>query len=306
MLFQLTIIGSGSASPTKGRFPTSQLLQVQNKGYLFDCGEGAQMRMIDFGISHSKIDVIFITHLHGDHFFGLFGLLTSMSLNQREKPLTIVAHPDLEPIVKTVIRTDKYELTFSIDFITTSNDGFYKVFEDQHVEVSTFPLVHRIETTGFVLKEKERPYRIRKEALAEYSIPVQAIKSITQGGDFKTPEGEIIANDLITTGRPKSRSFAFCTDTLYHPEIVPYIKGVNICYHEATFLDAEKERANNTNHTCASEAAMIAKLAEVDKLLIGHFSARYLHLEKHLSEAQAVFPNTELAIEGKTFDVPFL
>lgn len=305
MLFQLTILGSGSASPVKNRFPTSQFLQVQNKGYLFDCGEGAQMRMIDFGVSHSKIDTIFITHLHGDHFFGLFGLITSMSLNQRTKKLTIVGSEELEHIVKTVIQFDNYDLSFEINFLTTTATNYQEVYKDKLVTVCSYPLKHRIATTGFVLRENQRPLRIKKEALAEYKIPVKFIKGISEGDDYQLPSGEVIHNSLIVTNRPKSRSFAFCTDTSYREDFVEYIRSVDICYHEATFLESEKARAIETNHSTAKDAADIALKADVQKLLIGHLSARYPNEEKHIVEARNTFANTFFAVEGSVHEIPF-
>ena len=263
------------------------------------------MRMIDFGISHSKIDVICITHLHGDHFFGIFGLLTSMSLNQRQKDLIIVGPPDLEDIVNAVVHFNKYPLPFSLEFVKTQAEKPSVIFEDKWVTISTVPLTHRIETTGYILREKQRPSRISGDALESYNVPIDKRKGIVGGDDFIDADGNLIPNKVFITGQPKSRSFAFCTDTKYKPDIVAEIKGVDILYHEATFLEDEIARANETNHSTARQAGQIASQAEVGKLLIGHWSARYINLDPHLLEAKEIFPETYLAIEGRTFEVPY-
>ena len=301
MAITLTILGSSSALPTSDRYTSAHVLNVHEHLFLIDCGEGTQMRFRQLKLHFSKLDRIFISHLHGDHFFGIFGLLSTLQLLGRKNELHIYSFPGLEELIKATQFGE--EFTFPIIFHNLQNNESEIIYSDKRIEVTSFPLNHRIPTCGFVFKEKPKLQRIIKEKIKEYSIPINKISEIKNGSDFITSEGNIILNNELTLRTENPRSYAYCSDTIYTPEIVPYIKGVNLLYHEATFLDNLLERANTTFHSTASQAAEIAKAANVNKLIIGHYSVRYKELDNFLIESKAVFPETYLAIDGLEFSV---
>ncbi len=303
MIFSVTILGSNSAIPAYGRYPTAQYLNINDTCYLIDCGEAAQMRIEQLGLKKSRIDYIFISHLHGDHYFGLIGLLTSYQLLQRNRPLTIFCPPGLQEIIELQLGDAKGQLNFKLEFITTSNDTSYCLLANEDIEVYTIPLHHRIHCTGFLFRELKRNRKMIKEKIEQYHIPISAIPSIKIGNDFITPQGDVIPNEWITIPAKKPRSYAYCSDTAFNLNIVPLIREVDLLYHEATFLQENIDRAELTLHSTALQAATIAQEAHVQSLIIGHFSAKYANLEPLLLEAKSIFPNTELAIEGRTFEI---
>ena len=304
MRFELTILGSNSALPTSKRFPTAQILNVLERFFLIDCGEGTQMQLKKFRVPMSRINHIFISHLHGDHFFGLIGLISSFSLQGRTNDLNIYAHSKLEKIVRFQLDILDSRLSYKLIFHNIFGKEIQTLFEDDALTVQSFPLRHGVmPCVGFLFKEKQRPLHLRKEMLDFYEIPIRARHGIKLGDDYLTEEGELIANEKLTFAATPPRSYAFCTDTAYFPRIVPVIKQVDLLYHEATFLKDDEKRAKSTYHSTTKQAALIAKEAEVGQLLIGHFSARFHDLSSHLNEAREVFPNTELAEDGKVFTI---
>jgi len=304
MSFSLTILGSNSAVPAYGRFTTAQVLQVNSKLYLIDCGESTQTRLSDCNINRrERIEQIFISHLHGDHIYGLPGLLTSFSLNNRTSPLTIYSPAGLKELLEAIFKYSYAHLSYDLNFVVVPTDKSVQIFEDKYLTVKTIPLSHRIPTTGYLFKEKPQSPNFRSEKMEEYGIHYSKISEIKNGGDFITETGKVIPHKELTTPAPQARSFAFCSDTTYQESIVPIIKGVNLLYHETTYMEAEKESAAKYRHSTAKEAAKIAKLAEVGQLICGHYSSRYVKLDDMLQEAREVFKNTELGLEGRVFSV---
>ena len=303
MHFDITILGSNGAVPAYNRNPTSQFLNYNGHGFLIDCGEGTQMQMAKYSIRRGKLDYIFISHIHGDHFFGLMGLLTSFNLNHRETPLHIYGHFGIEEIVNTHFKHSQTKLGFDVFFHPVLADFAKIIYEDDALTVETIILEHRIPTTGFLFKEKIGLRKILAQKIQEYNIPITEIINIKKGANFINKEGSTIYNSELTEDPTLPRSYAFCSDTVYTESFIEQIKNVNVLYHEATFLNEHDLRASETMHSTAKQAATIAKKANVGRLLIGHFSARYENLEPLLLEAKVVFPNTELAIEGTVFPV---
>ncbi len=306
MRFSLTLLGTSSAMPQPGRFASSQVLNVQERLYLVDCGEGAQMRMSEYDVRRSKIDQIFISHLHGDHFFGLPGLITSYGLNDRQTPLDIFSPPGLEEMMRALILPPgKGEFSFPVTFHVIDTEQHQLVFEDDLVEVYSIPLTHRIPTTGYFFIEKTRPRNILPEKIEQYNIPYQQIPGIKQGADFMLPNGKIILNAELTIPPPAPRSYAYCSDTRFKEDIVPMIQGVDILYHEATFLHKDRLNAIETLHATAVEAATIAKNSNAGQLIIGHYSSRYKDINELVTEARTIFPNTIGGQDGLMIEIPF-
>lgn len=301
--FEVTILGCGSAMPTTLHNPPSQLVDVNEKLFMIDCGEGTQLQMRKYKTRMSKLHSIFISHLHGDHFFGLPGLISTLSLLGRTGDLNIYAHKEIDLMLRPLMSYLGRNLSFAVNVIPLPTDGFQLIFENRSLSVYSFPLKHRMATSGFLFQEKEKPRNMIREMIDFYSIPVRQIREIKAGSDFVTPEGKVIPNHILTTPAVPPRKYAYCSDTAYSPDIIPYIADVDVLYHEATFAETEKARAEETFHSTARQAAEIAKAANVKKLVIGHFSSRYNELEQLLTEAQAVFPNTELAVEGKVISL---
>lgn len=301
--FKVQILGCCSALPTTLYNPSSQIIDINSKLFMIDCGEGSQLQMRKLGVRMSKLHSIFISHLHGDHVFGLPGLISSLGLLGRTAELTIYAHQEIEQFLYPFLNFFCNNLSYNVRLVLLRRKGYNLIYENRSICIYTFPLKHRIATNGFLFKEKEKPRHIKREMIDFYNIPIRNINEIKDGADFTTSDGKIIANDRLTTPADPIRSYAYCSDTAYDESIVPYIKDVDVLYHEATFAESELARANKTGHSTARQAAEIAKLAEVKKLVIGHFSSRYTNLTPLLEEAQAVFPNTELAKEGKIIEL---
>ena len=301
--FKVQILGCGSALPTTMHNPSSQLVDVNGKLFMIDCGEGTQLQMRKLGARMGKLHSIFISHLHGDHVFGLPGLISTLGLLGRTAELTIYAHQEIEQFLNPILNFFCKNLSYKVNLILLRRKGFNLIYENKSICIYSFPLKHRIATSGFLFKEKEKKKHIKREMIDFYNIPIREINDIKSGSDFTTHEGEIIPNERLTTPADPQRTYAYCSDTVYDESVVSYIKGVDVLYHEATFAESELARATKTGHSTARQAAEIAKLAEVKKLVIGHFSSRYTNLNPLLEQAQAVFPNTELAKEGKIIEL---
>ena len=270
---------------------------------MIDCGEGTQQQMRKFKTRMSKLHSIFISHLHGDHVFGLPGLLASLSLLGRKGDLNIYAHPDVELFLIPFNKLYGNRLTYKINIIPLSQDGLQLIYETKSIRVYSFPLKHRIPTNGFLIEEKEPPRHMIGEMIQFYNIPFSQIKDIKAGKHFVTDDGEVIQNNRLTTPAAPARKYAYCSDTTYYPEIIPFIKDADVLYHEATFTESDIARAKKTFHSTAKQAASIAEQANVKKLIIGHFSSRYDDDDLLLEEAKTIFPNTELAFEGKNIEI---
>ncbi|HEY2583739.1 MAG TPA: ribonuclease Z [Mucilaginibacter sp.] len=303
MKFEVTILGSSSATPIFNRNPSSQVLNINERLYLIDCGEGTQQQLLRFDIKASRIDNIFISHLHGDHYLGLVGLLSSLHLNGRKKKLRIFAPLQLKEIIDLQLNYSETILEYPLEYTFTNPQTSEIVLENQDIIVETIPLDHGIACTGFVFKEKKRLRKLLKEKLAELNIPVEYYSALKKGQDYTTPDGKIYRNDTLTLDSDAPKSYAYCSDTMYNEGYLQLISNSTMLYHEATFLNNMLDRAVNTHHTTALQAGMIALKTNATKLLIGHFSARYKTLNELLDEARSIFPDTELAIEGKTFFV---
>lgn len=303
MPFDLTILGCNSAVPTSQRKPTAQLLNVAGRFFLIDCGEGTQLQLRKYKIRMQNIHHVFISHLHGDHYFGLIGFISTMHLLGREKELHVYGPAELKEIIYIQLEASKTTLCFPLFFHEFGFESSELLLENNDVTVHTIPLKHSLPCCGFLFKEKSKPRRMRKEKIEEYGIPLEAVPDIKEGGGYLSKDGELIPHLELTRSAQNPRSFAFCSDTMYDESIIPHIQGVDILYHEATFLDELKDRARQTMHSTAKEAATIAKKANVKRLIIGHYSQRYFDLTPLLDEAMSVFPNTLLATEGETHEI---
>lgn len=296
--FELTILGTSSAIPAFNRFPSSQFVHVNGSYILIDCGEGTQMQLKKYKLPAVRTDVILISHLHGDHIFGLPGLLTSLSLLQRKKELVIIAPKELEEIIKTIIKHSESKIVYPLKFIYTQNKTVECVFENNKFRVFTFPLIHRVPTTGFVIQEQERERNIIKEKIQEYKIPVHQYHRLKKGMDAEDEDGKVVKNEEVTTLPPLPRKYVYCSDTALLDRLPDIIMSPDVLYHEATFLNEHQTLAKITQHSTSIEAALTAQKVSAKKLLIGHYSSRYEKLEPLLNEARTVFENTDLAIEG--------
>jgi len=303
MKFELTILGSNSALPTPKRFSSAQILNINERFFLIDCGEGTQIQLRKYKQVFSKINNIFISHLHGDHFFGLPGIISSFSLLGRKADLNIYCPKDLERIISCLLGGFGDKITFKINFVYTNPNQEEIIYEDKEVIVKSFPLKHRIETTGFFFSEKQKRNRLIKEKLETYNVPIKLRDGIINGNDFTTEDGTVIANKYLTKKPAKPRSYAYCSDTAFTHSFIDIVKNCDLLYHEATFSDEHKNRAKETLHSTAKQAAKIAKLASVKQLIIGHFSPRYKSLETLLEEAKSVFDNTNIVNDGDVFRV---
>lgn len=301
MAFNLTVLGCSSATPAYGRHPTAQILNVNGRFFLLDCGEATQMQLRRFNFKIQKIDFVFISHLHGDHYLGLFGLLSSMHLFHREKELQLFGPPELMDVLNLQLEVANTRLMFPIKFYALTNNPNEIIYEDKTITVTSVPMNHRIPCYGFVFREKPKQRKIKKEAIQTYNITFADINRIKNGKDFYTEEGEIIPNNEITEEPTPAVTFVFCSDTLYDEKIIPYIENADLLYYEATFMDDLKKTAHEKYHATTIEAATMAQKSNAKKMLIGHYSARYEDLTPLLTETQGVFKNTVLAEEGCTY-----
>ncbi|MBI4649097.1 MAG: ribonuclease Z [Bacteroidia bacterium] len=303
MTFSLTILGSSSALPTSKRFPTAQILNLHEHFFLIDCGEGAQIQLRRQKIKLSKINHIFISHLHGDHYYGLFGLISSFSLLGRKNDLHIFCPQNLDILLNTQFSHTGHPLSFNIIYHFISSNIPELIYEDKHITINTLPMKHRIPAYGFLFREKTKLKNIIKCKIEEYKIPIPEIIKIKQGYDFIASTGEIIPNQKLTIEPPEQRSYAYCSDTKFNEEIITLIKNADLLYHEATFAGDKADEAEITYHSTAIQAATIASMANVKKRLIGHFSARYKDVTPLVDEARAVFENTFAAEDGMIINI---
>ncbi len=300
-MLALTILGNNSAIPAFDRNPTAQVLQTLDEHYLIDCGEGTQMQLTRYKIRRSRINRIFISHLHGDHYFGLPGLLTSMGLLGRTADLYLHAPAPLEDIIQLILKVADTHLPYKVIFCPLGDDGL--IVDDKKMTVQSFRVKHRIDCWGFLFRQKKNPRKIDAQRAQAYEIPASYYEQLQKGKDYVTKKGTIIPNEEVTTAGPKAKSYAFCADTIFDESLAAKVKEVDLLYHETTYLKNLEERAAARFHSTTVQAATIAKMAGAKKLLIGHFSSKYELLDDFLLESSEIFEHTELALEGICYKI---
>lgn len=301
--FDVTILGCGSALPTTVLNQTSQIVNFREKLFMIDCGEGTQLQFRKAKLSFAKLKRIFISHLHGDHCFGLLGLISTFGMLGRTADMHIHCPIGLEKLMKPALSFFCNPLPYKIFFHEHDTKLNQIIYENRSLIISTIPLKHRIPCAGFLFQEKPKLKNIRKDQIDYYNVPISWMGRIKAGDDFVTENGEVIANDKLTLPEQQPRSYAYCSDTAYYEPIIDIIQGTNLLFHEATFATSEEGRASQTNHSTAKQAATIAKAAGVKKMLIGHFSARYTNHQRLLDEALTVFKPVICAQEMVTYSV---
>lgn len=302
--FSVSILGCGAALPTSRHYPSSQVVNYRDSLYMIDCGEGCQLQFRKMKLKFNRLNHIFLSHLHGDHCLGLPGLVSTLGLLGRTLPLTIHAHRDAEKLFVPLIEYLCKQLPFSLEFHAIEPQKYGLIYEDKSLKVYTIPLKHRVPTCGFLFEEKEKDRHMLPDVVKFYQIPVYQINNIKKGADFVCADGRVIPNARLTCAADPVRRYAYCSDTLYQKKIIQYISSADLLYHEATYGKEWERRADETFHTTAEQAAMIACDAKVKKLIIGHFSARYKDDESALlQEARNIFPETVLCKEGKVFKI---
>jgi ribonuclease Z len=297
----LTILGNNSAIPAYGRNPTAQVLQNQEEAYLIDCGEGTQQQLSRYKIKRSNINHIFISHMHGDHYFGLIGLLSSMGLMGRTTALYLHAPAAMEQIIKLQLKAADSTLPFPLHFYTLGDECM--IHNGKKITVECFKVSHRIDCWGFIFREKKNPRSIDPDRVKSYEIPAIYFEALQKGHDYTTKKGTIIPNKELTIAASSAKSYAYCADTIYDERIAKIVQSVDLLYHETTYLKDLQHRAIEHFHSTTVQAGTIAGKANVKKLLIGHFSSKYEELDAFLDETSAVFPNTELALEGTCYKI---
>ncbi len=300
--FELNILGCGSATPSLRHLPACQIVDFRDNLMMIDCGEGAQLQMRKMKLKYSRLNHIFISHLHGDHCLGLPGLLSTLALHQRTGTVTVHMFEEgiqlFKPLIDFLCRERSYELKFE----PVNHDGGV-VFENDALTVTAFPLYHRVPTVGYIFREKPKKRHIIGDMAKYYDVPVRLLPDLRDGADLILPDGTVIDNEHLTTDADPARSYAYCSDTAFDKRVAEAVERVDTLYHEATYLDDELQRAGERFHATASQAAQIAKMAGVKQLILGHYSKRYFNEEGHLKEASAIFPNTKVANEGEVFDL---
>jgi ribonuclease Z len=296
--FEVTILGSGAAVPTSRRNPTSQYVVCNDRHILIDCGEGTQMQIRRFAIKFQRISHILISHLHGDHFFGLVGLLSTMHLMGRDKGITIYGPQELESIVRSQLEIGGARLDYSLTFVVLNGKDSGVIYEDKLIEIYYFPLKHRIPTNGFVIREKQKEWQLDSESIKGSGLKLEHLPKLKMGKNVTLEDGKVLSYKDYTFPPKPSYSYAFCSDTIYTESILPHIQDVSVLYHEATFTQKDLDRAKATYHSTAAQAADIAKKANVKRLYLGHLSARYDGTDVHLAESMAVFSATEVVEDG--------
>lgn len=298
MKFEITILGCGSATPTLHHWPTSQLLNHYEQYFLLDCGEGAQLQLRRYNIKFQRINHIFITHLHGDHCLGLPGLISTMHLLGRTNDLHIYANSALQEAIELQLKVSHSRLRYKLVWHPLSYDGPEVILETKLLEVTSFPLNHKVPCCGFRFSEKPKQRNMIPSKIEKYNIPFVRIRQIKAGADYVLEDGRIIPNAELTLDPPAPKSYAFCTDTAFSEKTIEGVKGVDVLYHEATFLEQHRQRAYETFHSTAEDAARVAKAAGAKKLVLGHYSARYNELSAFKLEASEIFNPVVLADEG--------
>ncbi|MGB8703862.1 MAG: ribonuclease Z [Gillisia sp.] len=300
---KLTILGCYAATPRSFTNPTSQVLEMNNHLFLIDCGEGTQVELRRNKIKFSKIRHIFISHLHGDHFYGLVGLISTFRLLNRDKELHVYGPKGIKEIITLQLKLANSWTNFPLHFHELSSKEPELLFEDEKVSVQTIPLRHRVYTNGYLFKEKPGLRKLLINEVSKYNIDVSLYQSIKRGKDVVSEDGRVVQNALITAPPVPPKSYAFCSDTVYHPAIIPQLAGTSVLYHESTFLEENKDLAFPTKHSTAKQAAEIAQGAGVEKLILGHYSTRYPDIKVFRDEASEIFPNVELGDDGKVFEL---
>ncbi|MEO0570146.1 MAG: ribonuclease Z [Bacteroidota bacterium] len=300
---KLTILGCYSATPRTMTNPTSQVLEIKNHMFLIDCGEGTQVQLRKAKIKFSRIQHIFISHLHGDHFYGLPGLISTFRLLGREKELHIYGPKGIKEAITLFLKLGDSWTNYPLIFHELTSNVSELIYEDEKVTVTTLPLIHRVYTNGFLFREKTNPRTLNAEAVAKFKIDKSEFNNIKSGKDVVLDDGTVIANKKLTFDPLGPKSYAFCSDTRYNEAVIPLIKNVTALYHESTFLESELHLCQKTKHSTSKQAATIAKQANVDTLILGHYSTRYKTIELFKEEAQKVFGNVELAEDGKIFNL---
>lgn len=303
MHIKLTILGNNSAIPGNDRHPTAQVIDIHDQLFLLDCGEGTQIQMQRYGVRRKRINYIFISHLHGDHYFGLIGLLTSMGLMGRTLPLHLFGPPQLKEIIDLQLAVANTTLPFEILFESLQPGQVQLLVDTAHFQVKAFPVEHRIDCHGFVLHAKNKGRKIIPEKCREYEVPSAFYTHLKEGSDYTRKDGKIILNEWVTEPGPKEKSYAYCADTKYTLSFLEHIENVDALYHESTYLHDLEERAAERFHSTARQAAEIAKTANAGRLFLGHFSSKYGELNGFYEEASAVFPNVEVSVEGTTYEI---
>lgn len=299
--FTVTTLGTGAALPARGRFPSAQLINVHEALYLVDCGEGTQERLRMAGVNFMRIGNVFISHLHGDHYLGLMGLLSSMHLMGRRTPLVVHGPPELWPIIEIQLKASGTYLRYPLHVRPWTHESGVLVHQDDRVTVHGLALRHRIPCTGFLFRERAAPRSLRKETVAQ--VPHFKRNAVKAGEDLVLPDGRVVPNEELTLPPPPQRTYAYCSDTAYEPALIPHLRNVDLLYHEATFTEALAAKARETHHSTAAQAATLALEAGVQRLLLGHFSSRYRGAEELVREAVQVFPRVEASEDGCTYAI---
>lgn len=300
--FKVNILGCGSATPSLRHMPSCQVVDHRDRLMMVDCGEGAQLAMRRMKLKYSRLNHIFISHLHGDHCLGLPGLLSTMALHDTEGTVTVHTFAEgaelFERIINFFCRERSYDLRFNI-----IKPEHAVIYEDRSLTVETFPLYHRVPCVGYIFREKPKLRHLNREMVDFYKVPVAMMHSIKEGADFVLPDGTVVANERLTTPAEPAYSYAYCSDTVYNPLVAEAVKGVDVVYHEATYTDDDAEKARQRGHSTAGEAAKIALEAGAKKLIIGHYSKSYADESGHIADACRIFPDTIAANEGLTIDI---
>jgi ribonuclease Z len=300
-MLSVTILGNNSAVPAFNRHPTSQVVTLDGTNYLVDCGEGTQIQMIKYKIRRGRISHVFISHLHGDHYFGLVGLINTFGLLSHSQELHIFGPAPLQQIIELQLKVAETHLPYTLHFHVV--DGNATLVDNDQILIKSFRTDHRIPTYGFSFEEKKERRKLLIDKVQEAGVPVSFYTSLQQGLDYITPQGEIIKNDLLTAAPEPGKKYAFCADTRYDERLIEHIRGFDMIYHETTYLDNFQEQAYNRFHSTTRQAGRLALKAGVKRLLIGHFSSKYSELEPFVQETREVFPATDLAIEGQTYEL---
>jgi ribonuclease Z len=303
LTFELTVLGINSALPTREHYPTAHVLNVHERLFLIDCGEGAQIQMLRAGLSIGRLDAIFISHLHGDHVFGLFGLLSTMSMMGRKAVLPIYAPAQLEAVLHDHLRYFGADMTFQAVVHPVDTETPALIYKNPVMTVHSIPLKHRVPTTGFLFREKMSRRNVRKPLIATHNLQVNDIVQLKNGNDITLPDGQILTCEEATYLSYAPRSYAYCSDTMFSETVIEQVRDVDLLYHEATFLSDKADLARHTMHSTATDAATVARQANVKRLLIGHFSSRYGNKDYFLQEALPIFPNTQIAEELQRIEI---